>query len=302
MRARREPRNSRAMADLDNITATLGSQAWPFNQLPVSIGRVGRHRVYMSIATHDDLDAIADFMVEYGYMIKQDTGVIPLEVGFQGHMERTRGLMRDRYREAVKAIVDCSSPGRMTGVVLKVEHEARIKGVMALHIVSEAFDDPWSQNETRVHESQESPWIFPGMEYIRLLRGVITHDRNENRPILTEAKYQQLGVPYFMFSLENCFISTCIYGFSLFLKELVQEFKYSAIVNIHTGNLYAMIKPYLDVYLQYPECGSFKDDAPHSPQNCYPYKLHGKFMRPTPISPPAMLYLDDCVRLAFNRL
>ncbi|KAI1151824.1 hypothetical protein F4825DRAFT_421603 [Nemania diffusa] len=287
------PRNEQGTSNLDSINATLAQPAWPFHNMRANIGRVGRHNIYVTAATHDDLDAMADFVAKYSFTIKQSTGIITSEVGSEAHSSGTIRLMRERYRDALKTIMDCCTPGIMTGVILKMEHDSKVKGVMALNILTEELDDPWSRNERQVTERGENLWIYPGAPYLKMLHKVITDNNNRNRPIL--------NVPYLIVSMEGDFLQTGIIGFSKLLKGIVEELKHSAVVNIYCGNLYTMISQHLRLFLDFPRCGALADIVQLNPQSSQTYKVHGKFMRPTDPPPPDP-YLDGPVRVAFSRL
>ncbi|KAJ8128244.1 hypothetical protein O1611_g5391 [Lasiodiplodia mahajangana] len=246
----------------------------------------------MGVATRHDLEAILDFMVEYAYDMKQDTGVVPYPQRSQDDVDRTKAEIRQRYRDAIGAIMDCSIRGRMTGIVVLIEYDGQIKGVAAANIVSLGFDDPWSRNERRVYSSGDSRWVFPGYAYMNLLREVMTHRSNGNRPVLS--------VPYFMFSLERYFLMPCLQGLSKFIKKLGREFKHSTIVNTYCGNAYTEISPSLDIFLQYPVGSAIKDDTTDPRQNCHPYVLRAKFMPRVRHSPPPARYLDESVQGALR--
>ncbi|KAJ8122780.1 hypothetical protein ONZ43_g1111 [Nemania bipapillata] len=99
--------------------------------------------------------------------------------------------------------------------------------------------------------------------------------------------------------MESDFLQTSIYGFSTLLKQIVWELRHSAIVNIFCGNLYTLIKPHLDVFLQFPQCGAVKDYFPDHPITSAAYKLHGKHMEV--VRPPIDPNLERPVRIAFGR-
>ncbi|KAI1128013.1 hypothetical protein F5Y10DRAFT_292363 [Nemania abortiva] len=288
---RRSSTHARSVPAPVPVASTPVSQNWPYDQQPVVVGRIGRHHSRLIIATPADLNNIATFMAEYAYPIKGDTGVIPDHTGMLYAKERTVAYLKDRYWNAMKAVMDCATPGNVNGLVLKLERNGKIEGVMAFNIVTENFDDPWSQYETRFHQRQENLWIYPGNGYMCQLRDVIHHPRNGGRPIV--------NIPFLITDLDPNLLPTLVGAFSKFLKGLVDEFRHCAIVNIYSGNHHEALKPYFDHHLGWPDVGRIKDRAPTMPQNCFPYKLMGKFIGPANPALPQPSFAQ-CIRWALE--
>ncbi len=97
---------------------------WPFCQRPFTIANFDDHRIRLSVAAPVDLNNIAAFCTEYGWAAKQF--IAPELLLTPMHMEE---LMKERYKDAIKAIMDTCTPGTMTGIVIKIEYKDKIRGV-----------------------------------------------------------------------------------------------------------------------------------------------------------------------------
>ncbi|KAI1428454.1 hypothetical protein F5Y12DRAFT_25303 [Xylaria sp. FL1777] len=204
---------------------------WPFCQRPTTIAHYDDHRIRLSVATPNDLNDVADFCTDYAWAMKQF--VCPEIIVAPEHM---RALMTERYKASIKAIMDCCVPGRMTGIVFKIEYNNRIQGVMAINIVSSEFDDPWSQNERQEATRAEIGWIFPS-DYLGKLAETLGEDDNHSQPIL--------NVPYFLVSLEQPFLNVCLPSFRRLIETIATLYNRTAVLNLETGPYEHIFAPYL---------------------------------------------------------
>ncbi|RWA09951.1 hypothetical protein EKO27_g5160 [Xylaria grammica] len=250
---------------------------WPFSQDPVTIANFDDHHIRMSVASYTDLDAIVDFCSEYSWIVKQETGVLAFDQLVSP--ELITALMKDRYKYSIKAIMDCCTPGSMTGVVLKVEYQGQIRGVMAVNIVSADFNDPWSQNERQENERPQISWIFPA-DYTNTLAYTIWETGNQGRPILKQ--------PY---------LNACIPAFGRTLIKLFTWFNRTTVVNIQSGPYHATFDSYF-TGSTFNHTAALLENCPGINQRHYTYSIYTSWAESPQDTPPE--YLDDVVRRAFD--
>ncbi|TGJ85468.1 hypothetical protein E0Z10_g3289 [Xylaria hypoxylon] len=239
----------------------------------------------MAVASYNDLDAIADFCTEYSWIVKRETGVLAIDTLVSPGL--MTALMKDRYKDSIKAIMDCCIPGSMTGIVLKIEYQGQIRGVMALNIVTAGFNDPWSQNERRENERQQISWVFPA-NYLDTLSYTLWESANQGQPIL--------NVPYFVVSLEQPYLNACIPAFGRMLIKLFTWFNRTTVVNIQSGPYHAAFSPYF-TGSTFTHTTSLSENCPGVQQLHYTYSIYTSWAEPSADAPPE--YLDDIVRRAF---
>ncbi|KAI0539178.1 hypothetical protein GGR58DRAFT_258557 [Xylaria digitata] len=259
---------------------------WPYSQEPVTIAYFDDHRMRMGVASYADLDGLADFCTEYSWIVKQETGVLALDqLVNPGFMT---SLMKERYKYSLKSIMDCCIPGSMTGIVLKIEYQGQIRGVMALNIVSPEFNDPWSQNERQEQARPQVKWIFPE-DYMGTLSYTLWDRRNNGKPIL--------NVPYFVVSLEQPYLNACIPAFGRMLIKIFTWFNGTTVVNIQTGPYHATFDPYFNGST-FMHTATLLENCPNISQRHYTYSIYTSWGRPSQDAP--LRYLDDVVRRAFD--
>ncbi|GAP90126.2 hypothetical protein SAMD00023353_0203890 [Rosellinia necatrix] len=166
----------------DGVADALNEPEWPFHYPPVVAGVVQNHQVRLSIASHDDLNAMAEFIAEYSWRMKHDAGTLEHVRGVTEEQKWT--LLVERYTAGLTAIMDCCVAGSMSGVVLKIQHRGKVQGVMALNLVTPALSDSWSQHELEQSWRSQTCWIYPAA-YTDILAELVGGAENRGRTVLS---------------------------------------------------------------------------------------------------------------------
>ncbi|KAI0914564.1 hypothetical protein F4823DRAFT_557913 [Ustulina deusta] len=255
---------------------------WPFCQRPFTIANFDDHRIRLSVAAPVDLNNIAAFCTEYGWAAKQF--IAPELLLTPMHMEE---LMKERYKDAIRAIMDTCTPGTMTGIVIKIEYKDKIRGVMAINVVGPDLDDPWSLNERQVGFRDEMAWIFPSF-YMSTLSETLAEEDNHAEPIL--------NIPYFIVALEQPFLSACIPAFKRLVEMIATEYNRTAVLNIESGPYQNCFAPYF-TGSTFQHTGELLENVSGIYQSYPTYTIYTHWTNPSVDTPGP--YLDRIIRRVF---
>ncbi|KAI1293387.1 hypothetical protein F5Y03DRAFT_374124 [Xylaria venustula] len=255
---------------------------WPFCQRPITVSHFCDQSIRLSVANPSDLNRMANFCTDYSWSVKQF--VCPEIVDSP---RRMRALMRERYKAALGAIMDCCTPGSMTGIVFKIEYDEKIQGVMAMNVVSTNFDDPWSENERQAAMRDDTAWIFPS-DYMGKLAETLGDDDNHGEPILS--------IPYFVACVDQPFLSICIPSFRRLAEIIAALYNRATVLNLQTGPYEHAFAPYL-AGSTFMHTGRIQESPSDvlQPRSTYSNYTHWS---DTSVDTPESSYLDRVIRRA----
>ncbi|KAI3327550.1 hypothetical protein HD806DRAFT_483216 [Xylariaceae sp. AK1471] len=247
------------------------------------------HPLRLTLANDNDLEDITDFVAQYALVIKLANGIIPrdlIDLSAEQLAAEMKKLIKERYKVALKAILDSCTAGSMTGMVWMIKQDTTIHGVMALNIVSAKSDDRWSLNEAKVMADKEQPrWPFlPVYACDRLKRYTL---RNNGRPMI--------NVPYLAVQRGGDLENICAVTFINQLNAITTFLNYGAVVNIFVEDGKSPFVPHVKFQFRDTDPIEELDMTPKEGQKaCKTYRILG---RPPPFkSDPKEASLDSIVR------
>ncbi|KAI0518484.1 hypothetical protein F5B22DRAFT_653978 [Xylaria bambusicola] len=202
--------------------------------------------VYLRWARHEkDVDRIAKFCADHSCEVKNF-----IRCG-NYTMEQTWTIALSRHREAIfKIMYNYIKPSMITeGWVFVVEQGANVLGVLAFHMKSQGFNDPWTENERCNALSPDRVWVFPP-EYAERVKNI----RGEG------CDNGILNVPYFVPCHMPQFSPCCIAAFGLLLEEVTANLGRTTIVCMQNQSprMESEIKYYLKGW-SFVSSGNFED-------------------------------------------
>ncbi|KAH8167377.1 hypothetical protein CIB48_g874 [Xylaria polymorpha] len=270
---------------MSDTTEMQADVEWPFPQQPINLGTLEDHPILLSVASHIDLDAIADFMTDSYLMIFKANCVGPPE-----YIETKWPIIRERHKSSLQAILDSCIPNEMTGVILKIEHRDMIQGVMAVNMAKEDYSDLWTNNEFLQAANSQHSWVFPTDSYLRLLSELIDGRRNRSRPIL--------NVPHLVASLDDHYMGTCLTTFASLLKTIAHKCRYSVLINSHEGVYHPLFKTYMTYNTEFKKHGWMVNPGLNVHKYSADYTIYAQYIRPS--SRRQRPYLDEALWQAFD--
>ncbi|KAI0202507.1 hypothetical protein F4808DRAFT_468211 [Astrocystis sublimbata] len=202
---------------------------WPFSR-QLKLQDEGGHPVLLGVAGQNELEDVVNFAANTYFEIRQ-ASIFTIEQMFHADSQ----WVKQRFRSSLKAVMDCCNAGEMTGVVLKIEHQGAIKGIMVLHLARKDAHDPWSINaKSQSDMSTGSNPVSMSSAHITLIKERTDTESNQLRPII--------NVPHVIASVQGRFMHICLNNFMSMLTKISHHCQLSALVSSHEGSYHTMYK------------------------------------------------------------